>query len=73
MFYGANYEYDYGLFGLMFFDKAGNCILQAGDCTNKTVEEIVLEDDERVVGVVSRLNRGFPAYHQDVQFKIHKV
>ena len=37
MYYGANYEYDYGLFGLMFFDKAGNCILQAGDCTNKTV------------------------------------
>ena len=63
MFYGNNYDYDYGLCGLMFFDRTGNCILQAGDCVNKSVEDIELADDERVVGVVSRLNRGYPAFH----------
>ena len=68
MFYGENSGgLDYGLFGLEFLDKANSVILTAGDVsTSLKIKEISLADDERVVGVKSRLNRGFPAYHQDI-------
>jgi hypothetical protein len=65
VFYGANSGgLDYGLFGLEFLDKANSSILVAGDVsTSLKIKEICLADDERVVGVKSRLNRGFLAYH----------
>jgi len=65
VFYGTNSGgLDYGLFGLEFLDKSNKSILVAGDVsTSLNIKEIVLADDERVVGLKSRLNRGFPAYH----------
>ena len=65
-----------GLYGLKFLDANGTELLVAGDVKEAKglkVQEIELEDNERVVGVKSRLNKGFPAFHQDVQFKICKI
>ena len=68
IFYGENSGgLEYGLFGLEFLDKQNSCVLVAGDVsTSLSIKEIKLADDERVVGVKSRLNRGFPAFHQDI-------
>lgn len=62
--YGEHNGLSCGLFGVTFLNKEGQKLLEAGDLEKATtVKEIVLEDDERVVGVKSRLNRGFPAFH----------
>lgn len=64
VFYGENNGLKYGLFGLEFLDKDNSSILIAGDVSASLfVKEILLEDNERVIGVKSRLNRGFPAFH----------
>lgn len=74
VYYGEKGGYGHGLYGLQFFDKAGTCLLTAGDVKDESNRrEIVIGDDERIVGVVSRLNKGFPAFHQDVQFKVVKL
>jgi len=55
-----------GLYGLIFLDESGAEILVAGDVKEAKglkLQEIELEDDERVIGVKSRLNKGFPAFH----------
>ncbi len=65
VYYGTNAGgLEYGLFGLEFLDAAHALILTAGDVSpSLQMKELVLADDERVIGVRSRLNRGFPAYH----------
>lgn len=65
IFYGKNTGgLEHGLFGLEFLDKENSSVLVAGDVsTSLSIKEITLADDERVVGVKSRLNRGFPAFH----------
>lgn len=66
----------YGLYGLKFLDASNVEILVAGDVKEAKglkVHEIELEDDERIIGVKSILNKGYPAFHQDVQFKICKL
>lgn len=55
-----------GLYGLKFLDASGAELLVAGDVKEAKglkTHEIELEDNERVIGVKSRLNKGFPAFH----------
>ena len=48
-------ESDHHLSSIQFFDKNNQCILKAGKFDKKYVKcrEAILEDDERIVGVVS--------------------
>ena len=67
VFYGESNGLKFGLLGLQFFDLDNNSILVAGDVSDSlSVKEIILEEGERVVGVKSRLNKGYPAFHQDI-------
>jgi len=42
------------VYSLIFFDKYGNIIASVGDAANAFVKEIVIEENERIVGVKTR-------------------
>lgn len=65
----GNYEFA----GCQFFDKNGTKILEAGYMTAET-KEFVLEDDERLIGVSSKLQPSqYSPRHNDLVFIIGKL
>ncbi len=52
---------NFGMFGLKFFDQAGNLLLEVGE--DSFFKEIVLSADERIVGVVGRTHPSYPNYY----------
>ncbi len=63
------------LFGIQLFDKDGYEILKtAPNCDNKPSYEIILADNERIIGIRSRKHSSDrPAVHYDFQFVIGKM
>jgi hypothetical protein len=49
------------LHGIEFFDSDDNCILTAGFFNNKNAmsRDFVLDDDERVIGIFSRVEKRY--------------
>lgn len=62
-------NYQFG--GVEFFDRNGNKVLEAGRLGN-TKLDIILEDDERLVGVRSKLETMSPK-QDDLQFIIGRL
>lgn len=62
-------NYQYG--GVQFFDRDGNKILEAGRMGNNKLE-IILEDNERLLGVRSKLETMSPKM-DDLQFVIGRL
>ena len=50
--------------GFEFFDKNNNLLLKVGDCSNKD-KEIILEDDERIIGFKAKLYPNWQSIYSD--------
>ncbi len=63
------------LYGIQLFDKDDNEILKtAFNCDNKPSKEIILAENERIIGIRSRkYSSDYPAGHYDFQFVIGKM
>ena len=72
-------EYGNQLSGLIFKDKDANTLLQCGDFYapggNRIKHTMVVNEDERVVGVRSKADKDgtYPGYHYDIEFLLWKV
>jgi hypothetical protein len=67
---------DARLWGLQLFDKAGGLIAQSEDIRFKAgynSKQILLEDDERIIGVRARKQNDMLANQYDVQFVIGRL
>jgi hypothetical protein len=50
------------LFGVHLFDKDGKKVLETlGDITGKSSHEVIIEDNERIVGFRSKQGKGLAA------------
>ena len=63
------------LYAIQLFDKDGVKLLETGykDAYSKNSKEVILEDDERIVGFKSRLRTNGFADHNDFQFIIGRM
>ena len=61
------------LIGLKFIAYDGSDICQAGLGIFKLTNAMEVNDDERVIGIVSRVDIECPTSHFDVKFKIAKI
>ncbi len=65
------------LCGLRFKDKDGNTLLQCGNfnAPNSTFinHTMAVNEDERVVGVRSKTENGYPGNQQDIEFLLCKL
>ncbi len=59
------------LYGLKFFDQNSLLILEVGKI-EQTMKEVVLEEDERIIGFKARLTAS-KEFHHDFQFMISKM
>jgi hypothetical protein len=67
--YQVDREY---LCGFRFYSKSGEILLEVGVCkSHPTV--FVLQEDERVLGIKSRIDAPHDAYHCDLQFVIGRL
>lgn len=64
------------LHAIEMFDKDNKCVLSAGFFQNKNAHsrDFTLDDDERVLGIYSRIEKRYAnqAIHRDFQFIIGK-
>ncbi len=52
--------------GFSFFDKKGELLFKIGYITaSYKVETVLLEENERIIGVVSKLDYGYQSFYTD--------
>ncbi len=52
------------IYGFEFFDKNNNLLFKVGGCSTKD-KEIILEDDERIIGFKAKLYPGHQSVYTD--------
>ena len=63
---------DFNLQGLRFFDEKDVLIFEIGKHENNRMQEVLLAEDERIIGFISRGSAGF-AFQHDFQLMIAKL